>query len=73
MLGTESINFFTHLSWEETNKKVTASVSVIDTTIKVNEGGRLIKVGQLIRLGKSNEYMSVIAVDGQLITVERGG
>lgn len=72
VLGTESINFFTNLSWEETNKEVAASVSITDTTIEVSEGGRSIKEGQLIRLGKSDESMTVIAVDGQTITVERG-
>jgi phosphate transport system permease protein len=72
VLGTESINFFTNLSWEETNKEVAASVSFSDTNIKVSEGGRSIKEGQLIRLGKSEEYMSVVAVDGQLLSVARG-
>jgi len=72
VLGTESINFFTNLSWEETNKEVVTAVSDTDTSVKVSETGRSIKEGQLIRLGNSDEYMSVIAVDGQTLTVERG-
>ncbi len=72
VLGTESINFFTNLSWEETNKEVAVSVSPTDTIIETSEGGRSVKEGQLIRLGKSDEYMTVLAVDGQTLTVERG-
>ena len=72
VLGTESINFFTQLSWEETNKVVEAPVSASDTTIQVSESGRSIKEGQLIRLGNVEDYMTAIAVEGQTITVERG-
>ncbi len=72
VLGTESINFFTNLSWEETNKEVAHSVSIETTTIEVSEGGRSIHEGQLIRLGKSEEYMTVLAVNGQILTVARG-
>ena len=69
VLGTELINFFTNLSWEETNKEVATSINIEATTIEVSEGGRSIKEGQLIRLGKSEEYMTVLAVDGQIMTV----
>jgi phosphate transport system permease protein len=72
VLGTESINFFTNLSWEETNKELENSISATDTTIIVSESGRTIKEGQLIRLGNSDEYLNVITVDGQTLTVERG-
>jgi phosphate transport system permease protein len=71
VLGTESINFFTQLSWEETNKELEIAVTATDSTIIVSEGGRSIKEGQLIRLGKSEEYLTVLMVDGQTITVER--
>ena len=72
VLGTESINFFTHLSWEETNKELVSSIGPMDTFIRVSEGGRSIKEGQLIRLGKSDEFMTVLLVDDQEITIERG-
>lgn len=72
VLGTESINFFTQLSWEETNKQLETPISATDTTIIVSQGGRSIKEGQLIRLGKSEEYLTVITVNGQTISVERG-
>jgi phosphate transport system permease protein len=72
VLATESINFFTHLSWEETNKALVSGISATDTTIVVSEGGRSIKEGQLIRLGNSEEHMNVLAVDDQVITIERG-
>jgi len=72
VLGTESINFFTNLSWEETNKELETVVSATDTTLIASEGGRSIKEGQLIRLGKSDEYLTVLAVDGQTLTVARG-
>ena len=38
VLGTESINFFTQLSWEETNKELETAVTAKDTTIIVSEG-----------------------------------
>jgi len=72
VLGTESINFFTNLSWEETNKELETAVSATDTTLIASEGGRSIKEGHLIRLGKSDEYLTVLAVDGQTLTVARG-
>lgn len=72
VLGTESIHFFTRLSWEETNKVSTAPISASDTTLQVSESGRSIKEGQLIRLGNTEDYMIVTAVNGQTITVERG-
>jgi phosphate transport system permease protein len=72
VLGRESINFFTKLSWEETNKVVASPVSESDTTIKLDEGGRSVKVGQLIRLGKSEEHMLITEVGENIITVERG-
>jgi len=71
VLGTESINFFTKLSWEETNRQITTPISASDTTIFASEGGRSIKAGQLIRLGQAEEYMTVLAVDGQTLTVVR--
>jgi phosphate transport system permease protein len=72
VLGTESINFFTNLNWEEMNKELETAISATDTTIIVSESGRSIKEGQLIRLGKSDEYLTVLTVDDQTITVERG-
>jgi phosphate transport system permease protein len=72
VLATESINFFTHLSWEETNKELVSGINATDTTIVVSEGGRSIKEGQLIRLGNSEEHLNVLAVDDQVITIERG-
>ena len=36
VLGTESINFFTQLSWEETNKELETAISATDTTIVVS-------------------------------------
>ncbi|MFN2236433.1 MAG: phosphate ABC transporter permease subunit PstC [Anaerolineales bacterium] len=72
VLASESINFFTHLSWEESNKELVSAISATDTSLLASEGGRSIKEGQLIRLGNSEEYMNVLAVDGQVISVERG-
>ena len=72
VLGRESINFFTRLSWEETNKVVASQVGEADIIIKLEEGGRTVKPGQLIRLGQSEEYMLITEVDGNNITVQRG-
>jgi phosphate transport system permease protein len=72
VLGRESINFFTKLSWEETNKVVASQVMEADNTITVEEGGRSIKVGQLIRLGQSDEILMISNVEGNVITVDRG-
>ena len=72
VLGSESLNFFTQLSWEETNKQLESSISTSDTAILISEKGRSIKEGQLIRIGKGEEYMTVLAVEGQTAIVERG-
>ncbi len=72
VLGKESLAFFTHLSWEKTNKTLAAAVSEGDTTIETSEGGRSIKVDQYLRVGNSDEVMRVLAIEGQSISVARG-
>ncbi len=72
VLATESIHFFTRLSWEEANKELETTISATDTIINVSETGRSIKEGQLIRIGNSDEHMAVVSVNGQTITVIRG-
>jgi phosphate transport system permease protein len=72
VLGQESFNFFTRLSWEGTNKELAAAVTTTDTEFELSEGGRLKKPDQLIRIGNHVEIMNVISVDGDSITVERG-
>ncbi len=72
VLGQESINFFTKLSWEETNKVVASPVGELDTTIELEAGGRAVKVGQLIRLGRHAENMLITAVGENVVTVARG-
>jgi phosphate transport system permease protein len=72
VLGEESINFFTRLSWEETNKELAVSVVQTDTVLQLTEGGRSVKTDQLIRIGSHEEIMTVLASDTGKITVERG-
>jgi phosphate transport system permease protein len=72
VLGQESINFFTRLSWEETNKSITSSISETDTRFEVDTVGRSLYPDQLIRLGRSEEYMLITEVADNHIIVERG-
>lgn len=70
-LGKESLLFFTRQQWEETNKTLAESIGPGSSkTFETNPGGRLIGVGDIIRI--EEEVMLVEAVDGNSITVERG-
>jgi phosphate transport system permease protein len=72
-LGKESMAFFTKRQLEDTNKVLAVGVGPDSTEFLLEEGGRAIEEGELIRFGfKGEELMRVVAVDGNTITVERG-
>ena len=74
-LGKESMLFFTKRQLENTNKVLAIGVDPDTTELKLEEGGRPIDEGELIRFGfKGKELMRVVAVneDSSIITVERG-
>jgi phosphate transport system permease protein len=74
-LGKESLLFFTKRQLENTNKVLAVGVGPDSTELTLEEGGRAIEEGELIRFGfKGEELMRVVAVneDSSIITVERG-
>jgi phosphate transport system permease protein len=68
-LAKESLAFFTHVSWEQTNKQLDAPLSYQQTTLRLSTGGASLEVDDVIRI--SEEEMLVLDVDGSLYTVER--
>jgi phosphate transport system permease protein len=69
-LGKESLLFFTKQQWEDTNKGIIEDLTADQTEFKVDTSGSSVSAGQIIRLDE--EIMKIIAVDGTMLTVERG-
>lgn len=70
ILSTESLNFFTRPLWDNTNRRLVTDISPAVTTFEISTSGKPIFPGQTVRIG--NELMDVLAIEGSLITVERG-
>jgi len=72
-LGKESMLFFTKRQLENTNKVLGVGVGPDTTELRLEEGGRSINEGELIRFGfRGEELMRVVAVGENFVTVERG-
>ena len=71
-LGKESLAFFTRQQWENTNKVLVADIDASTTTFEVGTQGKSIQVGNLLRVGQDPEVMEILAIDGNVVTVERG-
>ena len=69
-LGKESLLFFTRQQWEETNKPLAADLDAWAESFAVGRTGVPLHAGEIIRVEK--EIMLITAVDGELLTVERG-
>ena len=69
-LGKESLHFFTSTLWQDTNKQIVADIRPMDTTILVSTGGSELSTDTILKIG--GEAMRITAIDGQIITVERG-
>jgi phosphate transport system permease protein len=69
-LTQESMNFFTQQLWEDVNKPLAASIDADVATFELQPGGHALEVGDVIRV--SEELMRVAAVEGNMVTVERG-
>ncbi len=70
-LGKESLLFFTRQQWEETNRTLEKEIlSSAVTTIEIDSTGKTLAVGDIIRIG--SEVMQIEAVQGNIVTVERG-
>lgn len=70
ILFTESLSFFTKPLWENTNKRLVEDISPAAATFEITTRGKPIFPDQIVRIG--DEVMEVIAVDGDILTVERG-
>jgi len=71
-LGKESFSFFTHQSWEDTNKTLATSIGTTETVLKTTQSGRPLQEGDIFRIGESAEVFRVLALQDLTITVERG-
>lgn len=71
-LGKESLNFFSRLLWENTNKQIESSIDISQVVFEVSATGSELTPNELIRIGKSDEILRVIEVAGFKITVDRG-
>jgi phosphate transport system permease protein len=71
-LGKESLAFFTRQQWENTNKVLVADIDASMATFEVGTQGKALQAGNLIRVGQDPEIMEVIAIDGNVVSVERG-
>jgi len=68
-LAKESLSFFTHVSWEQTNKQVEAPLGYEQTTLQLSAGGATLEVDDVIRI--NDEEMLVRDADDNLFTIER--
>jgi phosphate transport system permease protein len=69
-LARESLSFFTHELWEDTNKQLTAPIGRGEVQLALTASGSKLAEGDIIRAG--DEEMRILAIDGTLYTVERG-
>ena len=70
ILGSESLNFFTRTNWENTNKRIVVDMSLAATSMETAESGASVTVGDIIRV--SDEIMGITAVNGTVVSVNRG-
>ncbi len=70
VLGKESLAFFSHQMWEETNKAIQHSMDDERTVFRAGESGSQLEEGDIIRL--NDEVMVISSIDGDLYYVERG-
>jgi phosphate transport system permease protein len=70
ILVTESLTLFRSQQWENTNKRIVAEVDETTTLLEVGTAGATLAAENIIRLGE--EVMVVVAVNGSIITVQRG-
>jgi phosphate transport system permease protein len=69
-LGNESLLFFTRQLWENTNRELAESLSATGTRIEVSQTGAELEIGDTLRI--QEEVVQVLAIEGNLISVERG-
>lgn len=70
ILATESIALFSRQQWESTNKRISSEVDPTMTALAVGTSGTALAVGDVLRLGQ--EVLEVTAIEGNILTVERG-
>lgn len=69
-LGKESLLFFGKPQWEDTEKPLAVDINGSQTQFEVKTEGSKLKVDQIIRV--DSEVMRILAIDGTILTVERG-
>ena len=69
-LSRESLSFFTRQLWENTNKRLVASIDAEANTLALSAGGSTLKVGDAIQIHE--EVIKIVGMEGDTLTVERG-
>lgn len=75
VLGTEALRFFSTTEWLNVNKRIIEVASTEDTILRLTETGSTLEVGDLIRLGQSDdaEVVEVVnIIDSRTFEVLRG-
>ena len=74
ILGRESLNFFTRQNWENTNAKLVSEIDAATSQFELSTSGARLAEGDILRLaqGLEEEVLLVSAVNGAIVTVERG-
>lgn len=70
VLGMESMTFFTHQGWEQTNRTLQSSFTAAEDQFEVSASGFTLKEGDTIKI--EQEIMHLISIDENRITVDRG-
>lgn len=71
VLGNEALRFFATREYVNTNKRLSAAITVDQTTLPVAASGQTLNAGQIIRIG--DEVMRIVeVVNAETLVVERG-
>lgn len=70
VLGMESMTFFTHQGWEQTNRTLQSSITAAEDQFEVSASGFTLKEGDTIKI--EQEIMQLVSMEGNRITVDRG-
>lgn len=69
-LGKESLHFFTHQNWEQTNRTLQAALEEQDQTIPLGTSGFSLEEGDIIRIDQ--EILQINEIDTDSMLVVRG-
>lgn len=72
VLGKESLNFFSRMSWQDTNRTLTTDIAPTDTRLAIDPSGAVLVECAFIRMGSEIMRLTAVDLEAGLLTVERG-